>query len=69
MSLRLGSRPVLALGAAILFFGACMDPANIATRPRRHGWSRDPRARLERYRADLAPLVADAAWFVFPPDA
>jgi hypothetical protein len=33
----------------------------------RDGWTRSRRARLERYRADGAPLVAGAAQFLFPP--
>jgi hypothetical protein len=33
------------------------------------GWSRARRQRLDRYRADAAPLVAAAAAFTFPPDA
>ena len=36
-----------------------------ATQPA--GWTAALRARLAHYRADLAPLVAAAAQFVFPP--
>ncbi len=32
-----------------------------------HGWSNDQRARLGAYQADLAPLVAGAAQWIFPP--
>jgi len=33
------------------------------------GWSAAARARLDAYRADAAPLVAEAASLTFPPDA
>jgi hypothetical protein len=33
------------------------------------GWTAERRARLAAFRADTAPLVAEAAQFVFPPEA
>lgn len=40
----------------------------LVARAEARGWSEEARARLEVYRADVAPFVAEAAQLTFPPD-